>query len=396
MRTSARPARRSRGFALIEVMVVIVILGVLAALVVPSVMSRPDEARVVAAKGHLGHHAGPQALQARQPPLPHRRAGPAGLVTVPPPRRCPTTGSPTSTSCPSTLGQALPVRHARPQGRVDVMSFGADGIAGGEGLRRGHRLLEPVSPRCRRQPPPPGGSQRGPREIALPGRRAVRRAAGFTLIEGDGGAGDHGRDGHRHHPRHRQPARAATPTRRCAACAWCSKPAPTGPACAAADRHRAAARRLPLRRPRRRRQLAPLIDPPVFSPNAPCPRPRLGRPAPRGQPDGAAAPAVRHPGPEYELRVATPAAGPLHRRANGEGPPQPAGPPPMSARRQRGFTLLETLVALAILAIALTAAFRAWASPPSPPPSCASAPGDWVAETAWPSCAPPAPGPSRA
>ena len=52
----ARPTRfdrathRSRGFTLIEVMVVIVILGVLAALVVPRIMSRPDEARVVAAR----------------------------------------------------------------------------------------------------------------------------------------------------------------------------------------------------------------------------------------------------------------------------------------------------------------------------------------------------------
>src|SRR5689334_3000160 len=39
-----------RGFTLIEVMVVIVILGVLAALVVPRILSRPDEARAVAAK----------------------------------------------------------------------------------------------------------------------------------------------------------------------------------------------------------------------------------------------------------------------------------------------------------------------------------------------------------
>ena len=39
-----------RGFTLIEIMVVIVILGVLAALVVPKIMSRPDEARAVAAK----------------------------------------------------------------------------------------------------------------------------------------------------------------------------------------------------------------------------------------------------------------------------------------------------------------------------------------------------------
>ena len=42
-----------RGFTLIEIMVVIVILGVLAALVVPKVMSRPDEARAVAARQDL-------------------------------------------------------------------------------------------------------------------------------------------------------------------------------------------------------------------------------------------------------------------------------------------------------------------------------------------------------
>lgn len=42
--------QKQRGFTLIEIMVVIVILGVLAALVVPKVMSRPDEARIVAAR----------------------------------------------------------------------------------------------------------------------------------------------------------------------------------------------------------------------------------------------------------------------------------------------------------------------------------------------------------
>jgi len=39
--------RKNFGFTLIEVMVVVVILGILAAIVVPKIMSRPEQARIV-------------------------------------------------------------------------------------------------------------------------------------------------------------------------------------------------------------------------------------------------------------------------------------------------------------------------------------------------------------
>lgn len=42
--------RRSAGFTLIEVMVVVVILGILAAIIVPKIMSRPEQARIVKVK----------------------------------------------------------------------------------------------------------------------------------------------------------------------------------------------------------------------------------------------------------------------------------------------------------------------------------------------------------
>jgi general secretion pathway protein G len=127
---------RYRGFTLIEVMIVIVILGVLAALIVPKVMSRPDEARMVAARQDIATIM--QALKLYR--LDNRRyptteQGLAALVRKPETEPLP----PNWKSYVERLPQdpwGSPYQYLNPglRGEVDVFSFGGDGKAGGEGV----------------------------------------------------------------------------------------------------------------------------------------------------------------------------------------------------------------------------------------------------------------------
>ena len=137
-RDDPRRRRRDPGFTLIEIMVVIVILGVLAALVVPRVMNRPDEARVVAAKQDVASIM--QALKLYRLDNQRYPSTEQGLdALVRPPSLPPL---PPNWKTGGYLERLPldpwkhPYQYLNPgiRGEIDVFSFGADGIAGGEGL----------------------------------------------------------------------------------------------------------------------------------------------------------------------------------------------------------------------------------------------------------------------
>jgi general secretion pathway protein G len=133
----ARSRLRHGGFTLIEIMVVIVILGVLAALVVPRVLERPDEARAVAAKSDIA--AIMQALKLYRldnQRYPTTEQGLQALVTKPEQPPIPPNWKPNGylEKLPKDPW-GRPYQYLNPglKGEVDVMSYGADGQPGGTG-----------------------------------------------------------------------------------------------------------------------------------------------------------------------------------------------------------------------------------------------------------------------
>ena len=129
---------RISGFTLIEVMVVISILAILAALIVPKVMSRPDEARVVAAKQDIA--ALMQALKLYRldnKRYPTTEQGLQSLITKPSLAPMPDnwkTGGYVEKLPMDPWGKPYQYLNPGLHGEIDVFSFGADGVAGGEGF----------------------------------------------------------------------------------------------------------------------------------------------------------------------------------------------------------------------------------------------------------------------
>jgi general secretion pathway protein G len=132
---NAPKAKRQRGFTLIELMVVLAIIGVLAALVVPNVLNRADDARVTAAKTDVGNLMNALKLyRLDNQTYPTAEQGLNALVIKPTAGQAPLNWKPYIDKLPNDpWGRPYQYMNPGVKGEVDVLSLGADGQPGGEG-----------------------------------------------------------------------------------------------------------------------------------------------------------------------------------------------------------------------------------------------------------------------
>jgi general secretion pathway protein G len=127
----------SFGFTLIEVLVVVAILGILAAIVVPRIMDRPDDAKRVAAKADIG--AIVQALKLYRLDngfYPGTDQGLGALVQRPTTNPAPTNwkqGGYLDRLPKDPWGSDYQYLNPGVKAEIDVFSLGADRARGGDG-----------------------------------------------------------------------------------------------------------------------------------------------------------------------------------------------------------------------------------------------------------------------
>ncbi len=128
---------KQRGFTLIELLVVMLILGVLAALVVPKVIGRGDDARITAAKTDIAQIKSALKLYyLDNQRYPSTAQGIDALVTKPTTEPLPSswkTGGYVDKLPKDPWGKAYQYLSPGVRSDVDVFSLGADGLPGGTG-----------------------------------------------------------------------------------------------------------------------------------------------------------------------------------------------------------------------------------------------------------------------
>jgi len=137
MQNVSQRMRHARGFTLIEIMVVVVIMGVLAALVVPKLLARTGESKVAAAKVDIATIM--QSLKLYKldnTRYPTTEQGLQALLTRPtggPPANGWKEGGYIEKMPKDPWGSPYQFLSPGVKGEVDVFSLGADGQPGGTG-----------------------------------------------------------------------------------------------------------------------------------------------------------------------------------------------------------------------------------------------------------------------
>jgi general secretion pathway protein G len=135
MFATSKQQSKQRGFTLIEIMVVVVIMGILAALVVPKLMGRTDDARIQAARQDIATLM--QALKLYRldnRKYPTTAQGLQALVTKPASGADGWKSGGYIEKLPKDpWGNSYQYLSPGIKGEIDVLSFGADGQPGGEG-----------------------------------------------------------------------------------------------------------------------------------------------------------------------------------------------------------------------------------------------------------------------